>query len=570
MVESQFAQYGLRVGLAFFYLPIFRTSKNQSMKITKLLFAFIFTISIYSQPNTEIFLFDLETNNSKIELGNAKNISNNEGYDNQPSFLDDRYIVFASTRNGQTDIAKYDTRYNAKIWVNYTEGGEYSPLKIPNKHEVSAVRLDKDGKQRLYSYSLSNGNSTALIKDLVVAYYMWFDENIIVSAVIENEELNLYVSNTKDGTNTKYASNVGRSFHVIPHSNLVSFISKENENQWQIKSINPKTGVIKVIANTMKGVEDMCWLNSKTILSGKDHNLFKLRLNRDNDWKKIADVSSSGITKITRLSVNAESNKLLIAGDITSSELSEDLVGETIEETSEAHTNPNQTDVEVTEAQAVQIVQKHIEPFNTRQLETFANAFDENIEVKRFPNEKLYTGRNTLRENYRQFFKKNKKSNVKVLNRITLKNIVIDEELVTLNHTTNRQVTIYETDAENINSMTYIGNSKTTSNPEAIVNKQLEMYNNRDIDGFTNTYSSTIKLYNFPDTLNSEGKSTLYKNYALFFKNVPDLNAEIVNRIVLGNKVIDKEKVRLNGRIIYAIAIYEVENGLISKVTFIQ
>ena len=54
------------------------------------------------------------------------------------------------------------------------------------------------------------------------------------------------------------------------------------------------------------------------------------------------------------------------------------------------------------------------------------------------------------------------------------------------------------------------------------------------------------------------------------FKSVPDLNAEIMNRIVLGNKVIDKEKVTINGKTFYAIAIYEVTNGLISKVTFIQ
>lgn len=34
--------------------------------------------------------------------------------------------------------------------------------------------------------------------------------------------------------------------------------------------------------------------------------------------------------------------------------------------------------------------------------------------------------------------------------------------------------------------------------------------------------------------------------------------------------IIDKEKVTINGEFFYAIAIYEVENGLITKVTFIQ
>ena len=55
------------------------------------------------------------------------------------------------------------------------------------------MRLDKDGKQRLYTYSLNNGESKELIADLVVAYYTWHDENLIVSAVIEENGLNLFV-----------------------------------------------------------------------------------------------------------------------------------------------------------------------------------------------------------------------------------------------------------------------------------------------------------------------------------------------------------------------------------------
>ncbi|WP_296315119.1 nuclear transport factor 2 family protein [Winogradskyella sp. UBA3174] len=418
-----------------------------------ILFSLITTIS-FSQSNTEIFLFDLEIKNSKIELSKAKNISNNKGYDNQPSFYDDRYIVFASTRNDQTDIAKYDTRYKAKIWMNFTEGGEYSPLKIPNKNEASAVRLDNDGKQRLYSYNWSNGESTELIQDLVVAYYTWYDENTIVSAIIEEENLNLYVHNIQEGTNRKYATNVGRSFHKIPNSNLVSFISKEDDKQWQIKSLNPLTGRIRVLANTMEGVEDICWLNNRTILSGKENILYKLTLRKDNNWKNIADLSTDGITKITRMSTNNSYNKLLIAGDINSAE-------ETIED-------PN-------------------------------------------------------------------------------------------------------SDTETITDDSYTAESLTEpSELENIVQKQLDAYNSRDIDAFMATYTKDIKLYNYPNTILSEGQEQMRKDYISWFKRSPDLKAVIKNRIVIGNKVIDEEEVTANGQTFNAVAIYEVENGLISKVTFLR
>ena len=42
------------------------------------------------------------------------------------------------------------------------------------------------------------------------------------------------------------------------------------------------------------------------------------------------------------------------------------------------------------------------------------------------------------------------------------------------------------------------------------------------------------------------------------------------NRIVIGNKVIDKEYITANGDTFSAVAIYEVANGKIAKVTFIN
>nr|WP_321233230.1 nuclear transport factor 2 family protein [uncultured Psychroserpens sp.] len=430
------------------------------MKYLLKVLCILFTIVSYAQSNTEVFLFDLETNTSKIELKNAKNLSNNEGYDNQPSFLNDRYILFASTRNGQTDISKYDMRYDSRSWLNFTEGGEYTPLKIPNKNQVSAVRLDKDGLQRLYAYNISNGESTELIQDLVVAYYTWYDEHTIVSAVIEDDDLNLYATNLQDGKSRKYATKVGRSFHRIPNSNLVSFISKENENQWQIKSLNPFTGATKVIANTMKDVEDICWLNNKTILSGKDNTLYKLTLQRDNDWKQVTNLSSSGITKITRLATNAESNKLLIAGDINPG-------------TTETQTNESTTETETTD-------------------------------------ESTQSGESTTES------------------------------------------------------------SEQASQIETIVQRNLDAYNARNIDAFMADYADDIKTYAYPNTLRTEGKEAMRKSYKNWFDRVPDLRAFVKKRIVIGNKVIDEEQVTANGQILNAVAIYEVENGKIIKVTFIQ
>ena len=83
-------------------------------------------------------------------------------------------------------------------------------------------------------------------------------------------------------------------------------------------------------------------------------------------------------------------------------------------------------------------------------------------------------------------------------------------------------------------------------------------------------YSDDIKLYNYSNELRLEGKEAMRKSYQSWFDSATDLNAKVEKRIVIGNKVIDEENVTARGQQFHAVAIYEIENGLITKVTFIQ
>lgn len=120
------------------------------------------------------------------------------------------------------------------------------------------------------------------------------------------------------------------------------------------------------------------------------------------------------------------------------------------------------------------------------------------------------------------------------------------------------------------NGKQLIPDSIVKESPEAIVQRQLNAYNARNIDAFMDTYSDDVELYDFPNTLTDKGKANMRKGYEGFFKNATNLYCEIEKRIVIGNKVIDHEKVRAGTRTLRAVAIYEVENGKIKKVTFIQ
>lgn len=106
--------------------------------------------------------------------------------------------------------------------------------------------------------------------------------------------------------------------------------------------------------------------------------------------------------------------------------------------------------------------------------------------------------------------------------------------------------------------------------PEQIVQRQVNAYNARDIEAFLATYSMDVEIFNEQGEMTMKGHDKMREVYAPMFERVTNLYCEIQNRIVINNKVIDKEKVRFNDRYLDAVAMYEVTNGKITNVTFVQ
>ena len=203
-------------------------------------------------------------------------------------------------------------------------------------------------------------------------------------------------------------------------------------------------------------------------------------------------------------------------------------------------------------------------------MNEFAACYTEDVVVSNFPNELLYTSNETLKSNYGRFYSKTPTIAVEVTKRISIGTTVIDEELVTIGDKTHRQVAIYEIRGGLIATMTFIHQNALYSVTEEIVQQQLDAYNARDIDGFLDTYSEAVELYDFPNKMTSQGKEKLKESYSGFFDATPDLHCEIIDRIVIGNKVIDEESITVNGDNFRAVVLYEVENDKIAKVTFLR
>jgi len=109
--------------------------------------------------------------------------------------------------------------------------------------------------------------------------------------------------------------------------------------------------------------------------------------------------------------------------------------------------------------------------------------------------------------------------------------------------------------------------------PETIIQKQVEAYNARNLSDFLDCHHPEIQLFNFSESVPfAVGIPSVRKIYQLVFDTSPNLNAEIVHRMVLNNTVIDHEIVsgRSGVERIEIIAIYEIQDDEIRKAHFIR
>ncbi|MEM9361777.1 MAG: nuclear transport factor 2 family protein [Bacteroidota bacterium] len=502
-------------------------------------FFFFTLLTSYAQGNTEVYLFDLDSKDGAYLLSNPKNISNNHGYDNQPSFWNDDVVLFSSTRAGQTDIKRFSvTEGSTSKWITNTPtGSEYSPTRIPKSNNISSIRLDLNGLQRLYEYDSSTGESESL-SELKIGYHVWYNDHVLVATVLVKNQMDLVVIDFDKGSQVTVAENVGRSLHKIPGTGLISYINKDTVKKelWQIVSLDIASKKKDTILNSFFPIEDMAWLPNGTILAPDRNRIAMYHPEKDSIWKDFHVFNKNQVFNISRIAVNTRGTRLAVVTDVSPKE----------------------------------IVQRQVETFNKRDLNRFVSNYSENVLARRFPNDTMYVGKEKMLDSYERFFANTKNTTVKVVKRIAVGNTVIDEEVTFVDGRNGHQVALYEVENGLIQTMSFIFPNQETSDAESVIKEQLDAYNARDIDAFMETYTDDIKLCNFPNNQFSEGKEKMREQYKAFFESTADLNCEIKNRIVIGNKVIDEEYITANGSNFSAVAVYEVENGKISKVTFLR
>lgn len=264
---------------------------------------------IKAQNATDIFIADIKINETNTLLSNIKNISNHAGYDDQPHFISNTKLLFASIRDGkQSDIFEYDLSSDMLKPYITSEESEYSPTLSPNGKNILCVRIEKDDSQRLWSFDIKKKRPKLLLTKVDSVGYFTFLSKDKLAIFVLGEPPTLRIVDVKTQEEKIIYKNIGRTLKVNPTNGQLYFVDKSDENKWTLKTLKGEE-IINIIEMPFK-TEDFFITNDGLILTFSKNKLLGYYPGESRSWFVLAELNDFKDKKITRLAINENLSKM--------------------------------------------------------------------------------------------------------------------------------------------------------------------------------------------------------------------------------------------------------------------
>lgn len=274
---------------------------------------------VFAQGPTELYQFSLhKSGDHKFHLSDAKWLSgfNRGGYTNQPSFTPNGDVLVSVRKSGekQNDIYRLNLLTKRIKQITSTAANEYSPQVHPDELHYSVVR-QVEGEpidQQIFMFPLSGGHYKSLMPEIRdIGYYTWLSEKELGLFRIEGETNRLVYQNLAENKTRRITSSIGRIL-LTDHDGSIVYVHKFASDYWYIKKYNPASMLVDIVIETPGLNEDFTIGPDGTYFIGNGSKLFYFHPAHHTQWQEMGDLSVYGISKISRLAVSPDSEKLVL------------------------------------------------------------------------------------------------------------------------------------------------------------------------------------------------------------------------------------------------------------------
>lgn len=282
-------------------------------KPLSILFLLVAYLVQAQMPNTDLWLFKIETNKQKQPaVTNPLNITKREGYDNQPSFSSDaKRIYYVSVRDDkQADIYYYDIKGKKNIQLSKTKESEYSPVITPDEKYISSVVVEKDSAQRIHFINPLTGADESKFDFDSVGYYSFLNaDTVIYYKLTAPHSLRYFVKKT--GEDKWLGNSPARTFKAIDRHTLLYGL-KDSAKVTFYKYDFILHRAVKYCEYPSAN-EDVIWHADYGLVKSEASRLLRYNETRK-EWALLFDLSVFGVKKITRFNFDPK-NKYLVVVD---------------------------------------------------------------------------------------------------------------------------------------------------------------------------------------------------------------------------------------------------------------
>jgi hypothetical protein len=104
-----------------------------------------------------------------------------------------------------------------------------------------------------------------------------------------------------------------------------------------------------------------------------------------------------------------------------------------------------------------------------------------------------------------------------------------------------------------------------------VIDRQVDAYNARDIEGFVACYASDAVVEDGHSNVLMRGREAIRAEYEPFFRDFPSLHGEVVRRISVGGWTVDEEVITgWQADPVAAVVAYHVADGQIERVLLLS
>lgn len=278
---------------------------------------FILQLSLLKSqlPNTDVWLFKLETDKLKQTIVTKPlNITNREGYDNQPSFsADGKKIFYVSIREDkQADIYIYDLNSKMTVPLTKTKESEYSPALTPDGKQVATVMVEKDSAQRIHLLNSELGFDEKKFSFDSVGYYTFLNQDtVIYYKLTQPHSLRLFVKSTNED---KWLCNSPvRTFRSIDRHTLIYGIKDSLKVSFYTYDFLVRRAY--KYAEYFSQNEDIVWHPTYGLIKSEEARLLRYDESKKT-WTLLFDLSGAGIKKITRFNFDPKNKYLVVVNNL--------------------------------------------------------------------------------------------------------------------------------------------------------------------------------------------------------------------------------------------------------------